>query len=209
MESPVAMARMPIFLLATTPSGPMAVFGSDHRCGLWRERFIPNKTVQRIGASRVAQRQIIRQRRLAPVADLIVSHMRRCTYCGKEYDDMQTVCVADQQPTAQVPSVAKDTAVGPFLAEASRRRNNFFLWWLCWVPVGSAATMLSILAFGSKGGYSAILWFVLWGVGWHRIKLRLRTLACPRCGKPAFAHAYFLIRHARCNSCGTPYAQEG
>ena len=38
--------------------------------------------------------------------------MRRCTYCGKEYNDAQTVCVVDQLPTAQVapvPSVATDT----------------------------------------------------------------------------------------------------
>lgn len=34
---------------------------------------MPNKTVQRTGASRLAQKQIERQGRLAPVADLIVS----------------------------------------------------------------------------------------------------------------------------------------
>jgi len=33
----------------------------------------PNQTVQRIGASRFGQRQIARQRRLAPIADLCVS----------------------------------------------------------------------------------------------------------------------------------------
>ena len=36
-----------------------------------------SKTVQRVGASRFAQRQIQRHRRLAPVADLVVGEMRR------------------------------------------------------------------------------------------------------------------------------------
>ena len=28
--------------------------------------------------------------------------MKRCTYCGREYDDTATVCVTDQQPLVQV-----------------------------------------------------------------------------------------------------------
>ncbi|MGO8929936.1 MAG: hypothetical protein ACLQU3_23965 [Limisphaerales bacterium] len=28
--------------------------------------------------------------------------MRRCTYCGKEYDDTVTVCAIDRQPVVQV-----------------------------------------------------------------------------------------------------------
>jgi hypothetical protein len=27
--------------------------------------------------------------------------MRRCTYCGKKYDDMATVCVIDRQPVVE------------------------------------------------------------------------------------------------------------
>ena len=38
----------------------------------------PNQTVQRIGASRFALRQIERQWRLAPIADLCVSQLRTC-----------------------------------------------------------------------------------------------------------------------------------
>src|SRR5262249_23653323 len=30
--------------------------------------------------------------------------MRRCTYCGKEYDDAATVCAIDRQPVVQVRS---------------------------------------------------------------------------------------------------------
>jgi len=141
--------------------------------------------------------------------------MRRCSYCGKEHDDAQTVCVVDQQPTAhvahvaQVPSVAPDTKLGPFLAEARRRRNIFFLWWLSWVPAGSAATLFSVWLLGEKGGYLGFLWLVVWFVAWHKIARRLKNLACPCCGKPAFAHPYFLLRHARCNTCGVRYAQQG
>ena len=32
-----------------------------------------------------------------------VKHMRRCTYCGKEYDDTATICVIDRQPVSQAP----------------------------------------------------------------------------------------------------------
>jgi hypothetical protein len=34
--------------------------------------------------------------------------MRRCTYCGKEYDDAATVCVIDRQPVVQVLAPAED-----------------------------------------------------------------------------------------------------
>ena len=44
----------------------------------------PNPAVQRTGASRFAQRQIERHRRLAPVADLCVSQDLRIPYCFHE-----------------------------------------------------------------------------------------------------------------------------
>src|SRR5262249_52903563 len=33
---------------------------------------------------------------------LVVKRMKRCTYCGKEYDDDATVCVIDREPLVQV-----------------------------------------------------------------------------------------------------------
>src|SRR5437763_1639449 len=46
------------------------------RCGNCLMKRLANQTVQRTGASRVAQRQIQRHRRLAPVADLFVRPLR-------------------------------------------------------------------------------------------------------------------------------------
>lgn len=37
--------------------------------------------------------------------------MRRCTYCGKEYDDSATACGIDQQPVAEVPAIPEDPSV--------------------------------------------------------------------------------------------------
>ena len=34
--------------------------------------------------------------------------MRRCTYCGKEYDDTATACVIDRQPLTEVLNSSKD-----------------------------------------------------------------------------------------------------
>jgi hypothetical protein len=36
--------------------------------------------------------------------------MRRCTYCGKEYDDAASVCVIDGQPLAAVPPTPEGSA---------------------------------------------------------------------------------------------------
>ena len=38
---------------------------------------------------------------------LALSGMRRCSYCGKEYDDTAIICDLDQQPVVQVPPAAE------------------------------------------------------------------------------------------------------
>lgn len=46
--------------------------------------------------------------------------MRRCSYCGQEYDDAATVCVIDHYPVAEVAQAQSDVAESRFSVEFIR-----------------------------------------------------------------------------------------
>lgn len=48
--------------------------------------------------------------------------------------------------------------------------------------------------------------FLFWLVAWFWLARRISTLPCPRCGRPALAHPFFLVSRARCRHCGFSYA---
>ena len=95
----------------------------------------------------------------------------------------------------------------PFWVEARRRRNHQFLWWLALLPLGLAAAVLwqSVLGVhlpAMAGVFVLGLWFAISAV----LFKRFGSLRCPRCGKPAFSHALFHMRHGKCQHSGLGYA---
>jgi hypothetical protein len=90
-----------------------------------------------------------------------------------------------------------------FWQEVRRRRNLFFLVWICWLPVGGIFLGLSALLLGHEPPLAAMLTlFYAWGAFWFWTGWRLKQLRCPRCQKRAIAHPFFFMRHAQCKHCG-------
>ena len=93
-----------------------------------------------------------------------------------------------------------------FWTEVRRWRRYFFVWWICWPPMGMAAFVLIKTLLGEEPPFpAAVVLLIAWGVAWGKILGRLTSLRCPSCGKPAIRHAYFFMRHAECQHCGLKY----
>jgi len=92
-----------------------------------------------------------------------------------------------------------------FWALVRRRRNHFFWTAFAW-PVAGIVLMIfyswilpdSFAPFAALGTWIAFWWWV---------GRRLTAMKCFQCGKQAFAHPYFFMRHAKCQRCGV--ASEG
>jgi ribosomal protein L37E len=96
---------------------------------------------------------------------------------------------------------------GQFWRDVLRRRNAFFGLWLGW-PIASG---IILMTFGSVLGFGAPEWFAtlllaIWFLVWLRISRLVTSMACPSCGKEAFAHPFFFMRHAKCQHCGYSYS---
>jgi len=90
-----------------------------------------------------------------------------------------------------------------FWDEVRRRRNHFFLVWIGWLVAGPVLVWL----------YSTIFPVVLesatpflalgtWAAFWFYIAHRLTSMKCFACGNKAIANPLFLMRNAKCVSCG-------
>ena len=55
----------------------------------------------------------------------------------------------------------------------------------------------------------AIPWLIVFLVSWVALmwwlQRRLTDMKCFRCGRQAFAHGFFFMRHGKCQSCGVAY----
>lgn len=94
-----------------------------------------------------------------------------------------------------------------FWEEVRKRRNHCFLAAASWLVLGLPlvllySTMLPAATPSIVPGTAALVtWCAFsWWVG-----NRLAAIRCFRCGKQAFAHALFFMRHARCKNCGVAY----
>ena len=91
-----------------------------------------------------------------------------------------------------------------FWSEVRKRRNLFFLAapaWLVIAPVlftvySAFLPTFELPALGALVSWMALMWW---------LQRRLTDMKCFRCGRQAFAHGFFLMRHAKCRSCGAAY----
>jgi predicted RNA-binding Zn-ribbon protein involved in translation (DUF1610 family) len=93
-----------------------------------------------------------------------------------------------------------------FWAEVRSRRNHFFLWWIGWPLGGIPIVLIYTVAVEKQSPFPFMIgmMFAWYGV-WLIFVRRLKSLLCPNCGQPAIAHAYFFMRHAKCQHCGLQY----
>src|SRR5262245_9563054 len=91
-----------------------------------------------------------------------------------------------------------------FWEEVRRRRNRYFLVGVGWLAAGPILFWLySLVLPGKSRTLASILALGTWGIFWSYVSRRLTSMNCYACGKKAFAHPLFFMRHARCASCGT------
>ncbi len=95
-----------------------------------------------------------------------------------------------------------------FWAEARKRRNLFFLWFLGWIPFAMIFAFLMRSIFGNDSPIPSSTSFVLWAVSWGFIENRIRKLNCPNCQEQAFKHCLFFMKHAKCHHCGYSYLEK-
>jgi len=109
-------------------------------------------------------------------------------------------------PTPQAVEAARTNDAAIFWAEVKRRHRLFFVIWVGWLVVGFPLWGLFALIFRADNpmvpGVAALL---TWGAVWYWSMWHLTSMRCFHCGKRAFDHALFFLRHARCSNCGTPY----
>ncbi len=88
-----------------------------------------------------------------------------------------------------------------FWLEIKKRRNLFFIWWVCWIPFGIFYHAIESWLFGQQSPLPLLTPLLLWGLPWFYISLRICFLKCPYCAEKAFEHCFFFMKHARCQSC--------
>jgi hypothetical protein len=95
-----------------------------------------------------------------------------------------------------------------FWEQVRRRRNLFFLVWICWPPVGLLLYGLCALLLGHEPPVAAMFTiFYAWGAFWFWTVWRLKQLRCPRCHQRAIVHPFFFMKHAECRHCGLKNVQ--
>jgi len=92
-----------------------------------------------------------------------------------------------------------------FWKEAKKRRNLFFVWWLCWIPFGVLFIALEQAIWEQESPLHFSTPLIVWGVPWYYIAYRIRKLKCPKCHERAFDHCLFFMKNAKCQSCGYTY----
>ncbi len=143
--------------------------------------------------------------------------MKRCSYCGAEYQDEMNKCPIDETPLEEFIASARrkdkhrqgrDKDATAFWEQVRERRNLFFLCWVGWLPVAGIFLGGYKLISGHEPpvlvGYSL---FFSYAVIWYWTAWRLKQLRCPHCNKRAIAHPLFLMRHAECKHCGVTNEQ--
>ena len=94
---------------------------------------------------------------------------------------------------------------GALWSEVRKRRNQFFLGALSWLLIGPALMQLySVVlptfllpAFGAIFSWMGLMWW---------LRKRVTDLRCFHCDQQAFSHAFFFMRHAKCEHCGAAFA---
>jgi hypothetical protein len=92
---------------------------------------------------------------------LLVNHMKKCTYCGKEYANEATSCAVDQQPLMRVDSPgsnqpqpeAAPVANSYEKVTAIETANHNMLVGGLWCGGGLLVTALSYAGSSNGGGY--------------------------------------------------------
>lgn len=90
----------------------------------------------------------------------------------------------------------------PFWSTVRSRRNVLYAWTPIWVVAGTLAVIgyRGIFDQQPQFAFGIALLVVYAVVGWF-LQRRLLSLTCPRCGKRAFGHGLFFMRHAKCQHC--------
>ena len=93
-----------------------------------------------------------------------------------------------------------------FWSEVRRRRNWFFLAGPSWLVLGPLlAYVYSVVLRTDSWRFDAAL--VSWMALMWWLQKRVTDLLCYRCGRRAFVHAFFFMRHAKCGNCGATYLE--
>jgi hypothetical protein len=102
-------------------------------------------------------------------------------------------------------------ANGAFWATARRRHALFFLVGIGWLVAGLPLWWLvRALLPGAEPLMAGLIALATWAVLWWWTGQRLTQMRCAQCANRAFANPWFLMRHARCQVCGTsPRASAG
>jgi hypothetical protein len=93
-----------------------------------------------------------------------------------------------------------------FWAEVRRRRRLYLLTWVGWLVAGPLLWKLySFVVPRREPMVAGVLALVTWCGVWVWTGWRLVSMKCFHCGHRAFDSPFFLMRRAKCSSCGTPY----
>ena len=90
-----------------------------------------------------------------------------------------------------------------FWCTVERGRNAFYYVWAGWLVAGFPLIWFYELVIGSDDpvvAMSAAVW--TWFAIWMWTLFRLARIKCVECDKSAIIHPFFLMKHAKCRSCG-------
>lgn len=92
-----------------------------------------------------------------------------------------------------------------FWKQVYQKRNWFFLWWIGWLPFGLIGLTILGSIFKQGSIFYIFILLTIWWLGWNLVERQLKSLLCPRCGKPAIGNAGFFMKDAQCQHCGLAY----
>ena len=94
-----------------------------------------------------------------------------------------------------------------FWNEVRKRRNHCFWWAAMWPVLAIPLVLLysSVLPDSIPTIVPGMAALLTWGAFSYWLGERFARLKCFSCGKQAFTHALFFMKHARCKNCGIEY----
>ena len=90
-----------------------------------------------------------------------------------------------------------------FWWDVERRRNVFYYVWAGWLLAGFPLVWIYEYLIKSDDPMTAMsAALYTWGAIWLWTAFRLTSMKCLKCGKKAFSHPFFFMKHAKCKKCG-------